>query len=263
MIDTVVKWLHSRRSVAAPSTEAPNVQNRRRLSFRYLRGSGLEIGGLNVALPVAEKVRVTYVDRMPTEELLRQYPSLAGVTLAPVDVVDDGERLSKFADESQDFVIASHFLEHAQDPIGTLAAHLRVLKAGGVAFVVVPNREATFDRDRPATTWDHLRRDHLEGPEASYEDHLREYSQLVDKCEGAALEERVAYYRRIKFSIHFHVWNAAEFRDFLERVHAEFGLAFAIESYSDRHGEMIAVLRKRRNVRSGCRSQETVNNKVP
>src|SRR5262245_8726416 len=188
MIGKVVKWLHSRRSMSVSPTEAPNMQNRRRYSFRCLRGSGLEIGGLNVALPVADGVRVTYVDRMPTEELLRQYPGLATETLVPVHVVDDGERLPKFADESQDFVIASHFLEHAQDPIGTLAAHLRVLKVGGVAFVVVPNREATFDRDRPATPWDHVCRDHVEGPEASYDHHLREYSQLVDKCEGAALE---------------------------------------------------------------------------
>jgi predicted SAM-dependent methyltransferase len=251
MISAVVKWLHSRRSISGAPTEAPNMQNRRRLSFRCLRGSGLEIGGLNLALPVAEGVRVTYVDRMPTEALRRQYPELAVEILVPVDVVDDGERLPKFADETQDFVIASHFLEHTQDPIGTLAAHLRVLKVDGIAFVVVPNREATFDSGRPATTWDHVRRDHVDGPEASYDYHLREYSQLVDKCEGAALEERVAYYRRIKYSIHFHVWNSAEFRDFLVRAQAEFGLPFEIESFSDRHSEMIAVLRKRRK---SCRA---------
>jgi predicted SAM-dependent methyltransferase len=245
MIGTVVKWLHSRRSMSGAPTEAPNMQYRRRLSSRYVRGSGLEIGGLNLSLPVAEGVRVTYVDRLQTEALLRQYPELAAELLVPVDVVDDGERLRKFADETQDFVIASHFLEHTQDPIGTLAAHLRVLKADGIAFLVVPNREATFDSGRPATTWDHVRRDHVEGPEASYDDHLREYSQLVDKCEGAALEERVAYYRRINYSIHFHVWNAAEFRDFLEGAQAEFGLPFEFESFSDRHCETIAILRKR------------------
>ncbi len=77
------------------------MQYRRRLSFRYLRGSGLEIGGLNLSLPVAEGVRVTYVDRLQTEALLRQYPELAAEILVPVDVVDDGERLPKFADETK------------------------------------------------------------------------------------------------------------------------------------------------------------------
>jgi hypothetical protein len=128
-----------------------------------------------------------------------------------------------------------------QFPLGVDVERIESRLPDGIAFVVVPNREATFDSGRPATTWDHVRRDHVEGPEASYDDHLREYSQLVDKCEGAALVERVAYYRRINYSIHFHVWNAAEFRDFLERVHAEFGLPFEIESFSDRHSEMIAV----------------------
>ena len=35
----------------------------------------------------------------------------------PVGCIDDGERLGKIADASQDFVIANHFLEHCQDPI--------------------------------------------------------------------------------------------------------------------------------------------------
>jgi predicted SAM-dependent methyltransferase len=245
VIRKIIAWLRSRTNGASSRQEPPHVEHRRRVSFEYVRGGGLEVGGLNCAMPVAKGVKVTFVDRMPQHELLRQYPELAGTPLVPVDVVDDGERLSTFADASQDFVITGHFLEHTQDPIGTLKAHLRVVKSGGIVLVVVPNRECTFDRDRPATTWEHFRRDHIDGPQNSYEDHLREYVQLVDKLAGAALEERIEYYRRINYSIHFHVWNVDEFRTFLERARAEFALPFQIEQFSAQHGEMIAVLRKR------------------
>ena len=63
---------------------------------------------------------VRYVDRMWTDELRREYPELANWDLTQVDVVDDGEKLATIADESQDFIVANHFLEHTEDPVGTI-----------------------------------------------------------------------------------------------------------------------------------------------
>jgi hypothetical protein len=63
---------------------------------------------------------VRYVDRKDVGELRREYPELADEELVDVDVVDDGETLGTVADSSQDFVVASHVLEHAQDARGTL-----------------------------------------------------------------------------------------------------------------------------------------------
>src|SRR5262245_59573174 len=100
--------------------ELPHLRRRRMMAALYLSGDGLEIGALNAPLVVPPGARVTYVDRMPIEELRRQYPELIDQELTPVDVVDDGERLLQFAPGSQNFIIANHFLEHTQDPIGTL-----------------------------------------------------------------------------------------------------------------------------------------------
>src|SRR5262249_6702520 len=107
--------------------QLPYARHRRETAARCLRGPGLEVRALHAPLETPPGCRVTYVDRLPGAELREQYPELGGQELVPVDVVDDGERLEKFAAGSQDFVIANHFLEHAQDPIGTLKAHLRVL----------------------------------------------------------------------------------------------------------------------------------------
>jgi predicted SAM-dependent methyltransferase len=224
----------------------PFLIRRKHLADKYLHGHGIEVGALNGALSLPKGTRVTYVDRMPMEELLKQYPNLAGQPLAPVHVVDDGERLPRFARAGQDFVIANHFLEHTQDPIGTLGAHLRVLKPGGILFLAVPNRHFTFDRDRPPTPWEHFVRDHVEGPEGSYEAHVREFAELVDRCQGEALTRRIGEIRSTNYSIHYHVWNDTEFRTFLERARGEFRLPFTIEFFerSEPGFEIISILRK-------------------
>jgi SAM-dependent methyltransferase len=55
------------------------------------------------------------------------------------------------ADESQDFVISSHVIEHFFDPIKALLEWVRVVRPGGYIFVIAPHKERTFDKDRPRT----------------------------------------------------------------------------------------------------------------
>ena len=98
------------------------------LADTFLAGEGIEIGGLHIPLRVPRSVRLRYVDRMPAAELRRQYPELANEKLVPIHIIDDGERLATFEDDSQDFIIANHFIEHTQDPIGTIKRFLQVLR---------------------------------------------------------------------------------------------------------------------------------------
>src|SRR5438874_13396292 len=66
------------------------------LSFRYLRGDGIEIGALYNPMRVPPGARVRYVDHAGLEELRQIYPEHDWVQ--PPDVVDEGERLEKVAD---------------------------------------------------------------------------------------------------------------------------------------------------------------------
>src|SRR5262245_50309382 len=92
--------------------------DRETIANLYLSGEGIEIGALHNPLPLPPSARVRYVDRMDLAELRKQYPELGSKKLVPVDIVDEGERLGRVPDASQQFVIANHFLEHCQDPIG-------------------------------------------------------------------------------------------------------------------------------------------------
>lgn len=180
---------------------------REELAANYLRGEGIEIGALDLPLRLPRGTRVRYVDRFPVNELLAHYPDLAGTPLVRVDVIDDGERLLQFQPRSLDFIVANHFLEHAQNPLGTLARFLDVLRIGGVLFMCIPDKTGTFDRDRPVTTFQHLLSDMHDGGAASYADHVREFVRLVQRVPEPDVEAQVENITRSGYSIHYHVWT--------------------------------------------------------
>lgn len=214
---------------------------RRRLSDAYLRGEGIEIGALHRPLDTPRAATVRYVDRHDVAGLRAQYPELAGFALVSVDIVDDGEALNTLCDNSMDFVIANHFIEHTQNPLATLGNHLRVLRPGGVLYLAVPDKRHTFDVDRPLTPLDHIVRDFAEGPECSRDDHFREWARLVDHAPD--VDEHAARLLAMDLSIHFHVWTPETFRELLEHASDVRGLPFEIEELQSNHHEFIAVLR--------------------
>lgn len=98
-----------------------NYQQRER--FRnYLHGEGIEIGALHQPLDVSGLpiTRIRYVDRYDVPRLREHYPELGLHTIIPVDIVDDGQVLSKIEDESLDFIIANSMIEHSDNPLGAI-----------------------------------------------------------------------------------------------------------------------------------------------
>jgi len=212
------------------------------LARSYLRGRGLEIGGLHNPLRVPRSARVTYVDRLGVAQLRQHYPELADQPLVPVQVQDDGERLGRFADRSQDFIIANHFLEHCQDPIGTMDHFFRVLRPGGTLYLAVPDKRFTFDRDRPVTPLEHLIRDHEEGPQWSRRQHFEEWTRLVNKvADPAAAEAEIDRLMAMDYSIHYHVWTQVEFLQFLGWMQRR--QQFDMELFLRNGEELIVILR--------------------
>lgn len=196
----------------------PRARVRRRLADQYLHGEGIEIGALHNPLPTSAKVK--YVDRLSRADLRRHYPELAAFPVVDPDIVDDGERLTKVPDGSQDFIIANHFIEHCEDPIGTLKTFAAKLRPGGTIYMAVPNKRHTFDCARPSTTFEHLLEDHADGGAAARRVHYVEFAKFAatsrvlpqDQAEALADKQMAEHY-----SIHFHVWTFDEFGAFLER----------------------------------------------
>ncbi len=218
-------------------------RTRKRLASR-LQGEGVEIGALHRPLPTPSGARVRYVDRLDEAGLRSHYPELADKPLVAVHVVADGELLDTLPDASQDFLIANHFLEHTEDPIGTLENHVRVVKPGGVLYFAVPVKDATFDARRERTPFAHLERDHQEGPRWSRAEHYDEWARLVDGLSGEQADARARDLEARGYSIHFHVWDPPGFGELLERLVAR-GMPIQVETLVRNQSELIALLRRR------------------
>ncbi len=219
-------------------------QVRRDIAFQYLSGEGIEVGALNAPLEVPAGVKVNYVDRMSVSDLRKQYPELAAVNLVEADIIDNGETLLSIADNSRDFVIANHMIEHCQNPIGALVNFLRVVKPGGLVYMGVPDKRYIFDVDRPLTSIDHLIQDYKEGPEWSKLGHYDEYVRLVEKFPEEQVAERMQHLLDIDYSIHFHVWTAQTFPELLAYCQKNLSHGFEIEHLHENCGELIVILRK-------------------
>jgi SAM-dependent methyltransferase len=216
------------------------------IARRYLEGNGIEIGAFTWPLRVPPGVVVRYVDQLDREALLRAYGSrIAGMGLDPAsvpntDVVDEAERLSKFPNESVDFVIANHVLEHIEDPITALHSFLRVVRPGGVLLVVLPDPRHTFDALRPRTTVEHVLIDHQEGPSVSRRGHYEEWARFNERLPEDLILARVSEFEREDARHHFHVW---ELRDFLKLL-LSLDLPAELELAQANNEEFALVLRK-------------------
>jgi SAM-dependent methyltransferase len=83
-------------------------------------------------------------------------------TAGRVDFLADARALP-ITDGTLDYLCSSHVLEHLPDPIAALHEWHRVLRPGGLLYLVVPDKRFTFDEPRAVTTVEHLLRDFQEG----------------------------------------------------------------------------------------------------
>ena len=190
----------------------------RTLLARYLVGSGIELGPghhpFELPLP---GVHVTYVDRWHGQESQGLFPQVHGAFKEP-DVVADfnTDRLSAIDDGSQDFVVASHLLEHLAEPIGFLAEIHRVLRLGGVTLILLPDRHRTKDLKRTPTALSHLVSEFETGTTEVSDAHLIDFLEDRGIELGATQnEQQETLDRHRKRSIHVHCWDAKEFLELI------------------------------------------------
>jgi len=122
------------------------------ISKRFIAGEGIEIGALHSPLALFNDAKVRYIDRLGTEELKMHYPELQEARLVEPDIIDNGEMLFKINNDTLDFIVANHMLEHCENPLGAVRSHIDKLKIGGVCFYSVPDKRYSFDIQREKKT---------------------------------------------------------------------------------------------------------------
>jgi|GEM_PF-884213 len=150
---TEKKQMESEQKLTMPFPESA-------LAHKYCVGKGLEIGG-SIFNPFGlNTLNVDITDSMDTvfkQEEIRQ----CGRALK-VDIVASGDDIP-LPDESQDFIVSSHVIEHFTNPIKALIEWDRLIKPGGIIFMIVPHKERTFDKERENTPLKHIIQDFKNG----------------------------------------------------------------------------------------------------
>jgi hypothetical protein len=95
-------------------------------------------------------------------------------------IVAEAANPSCVQDESYDFVLASHVLEHLANPLRALMEWKRILRLGGVVLVIVPHKAGTFDHRRSFSTFSHVEEDYRKNVTEADLTHLPEILELHD-----------------------------------------------------------------------------------
>ena len=242
----VKTWNWFGRGNALPITpRVSDIASREFIANAFISGDGIEIGALHQPLRLPPGTTVKYVDKFPVDVLRKHYPELDSLPLVHVDIIDDGEVLSKIGDSTQDFVIANHFLEHCRDPIGAIGNMLRTLRNGGVLYMAIPDKRFTFDAPRPVTPLQHLLKDHQDRGENSKRQAFEEWVRALQKTDHPAeIAAETARLMDIDYSIHYHAWTQAEILELISTLKKDTSYGFELELFVKVGIEVVVVVRK-------------------
>jgi SAM-dependent methyltransferase len=149
---------------------------------------GLEIGGPSAAFqrwlkPIPIYHRVESLDNCDLSRVTTWTTHEDAYRFSPhkpsgKNIFVDASDLSCIADQSYDFVLSSHNLEHFANPVKALHEWKRVTRPGGGLILVLPNHLRTFDHRRSPTTVDHMFEDFRRG---TAEDDLFHLPEIMEK----------------------------------------------------------------------------------
>jgi SAM-dependent methyltransferase len=137
---------------------------------------GVEIGGLSSmftaggTLPIYPALgSLDNWNPYATHSILRQCPGS--------DVKIDGLELGSVPDNSVQFILSCHSLEHIANPLKALKEWKRILVPEGYLLLVLPHGDATFDHRRKKTPFEHLLHDYEVNTGEDDQTHMHEFEQ--------------------------------------------------------------------------------------
>ncbi|MBL7661431.1 methyltransferase domain-containing protein [bacterium] len=171
-----------------------------------LSGCGLEIGPLHRPMPTHAGMQMDYIDRLTVKEMREHYAELRDFDLVEPTIIGDAETLQPVENAKYDFLIAAHVIEHMRNPIQALQHWHRVVKPGGLIYLVVPDKRMNFDAKRVRTTLEHLILDY-QAPSLERDfEHYVDYANFVEDLSREKAIAKAHDLVKIDYSIHYHVF---------------------------------------------------------
>ncbi len=205
-----------------------------------LKGKGLEFGAYDRPLFGVKELNVEFADYYSTEELqgFAKRDNANAQSIVPVSHVIRHSEFAKDFPNDFDFVIGSHVIEHVPDTVRWLQNIEKILRPGGCAYFIVPDKRYTFDIIRPLTTLGRILENYIEARDvpsfSAAFDTVYLFRNVVSSKiwhgEFEALEPRFDpkkafeiardYYERKDASVHTHVFTHSSFLRLVEELRA-------------------------------------------
>jgi len=203
----------------APAPSLPPGKTHEAIAPGLLASPGVEIGAFKTPIPGITPIQVDLLAEFAREPTLAEYMGSA------IDL--------PFEDSSLNYVASSHVIEHVANPLAAFQEWYRVLRHGGVIYMVVPDRRLTFDRGRPLTTVEHLIDDYRKNTTPCDGTHIEDlvfnadWSELFPETPEADVphhqQDLCAVYKRAvaageELNIHFHTYQPATMVALIDRA---------------------------------------------
>lgn len=133
--------------------------------------------------------------------------------------ITEATNLQRIPDNSYDFVLSSHNLEHVANPIKALTEWSRVLKEGGKLVLILPDKNYTFDHGRNYTTFEHVLSDYYNNTDEHDTTHFEEILQTHDEAKAGMKYEETKEILENNFvnrRAHHHVFSLELMKQIIE-----------------------------------------------
>ena len=148
-----------------------------------------------------------------------------------------------YPDATFSFLLSEHTLEHCANPLKVLREWIRVIKPGGILFLFLPNKDLTFDRQRPRTPLEHVIEDEIKNVSDDDRTHFGEWKSLVIDPGFAPHYQNLSEDEwSEQAAIHHHVWIAKDVVDMLK--HLGMRVLMSDDFVPDRNDSFVVVARR-------------------
>ena len=153
-----------------------------------------------------------------------------------LNFIREATDLHGLPDNSYDFILSSHSLEHTANPVGALKEWMRVANPGGSFIIILPHYRHTFDHRRKPTPVSHMVADYEQRTEETDQTHVQEVLELHDlfRDPQAGTPEQFRSRSLNNFKnrcIHHHVFDEVNSRELLQTVGLEVEITEFVRPY--------------------------------
>lgn len=192
--------------------------------LKYCNGKGLEIGpGLDPFIINSKNRKLDFIDKFIKKKNLK--------------IIGENASIINQKENTYNFLISAHCLEHCHDTIFTLKEWKRVLIKGGKLILILPHMLRTFDVGRKLSTLEHHIDDYnkkIDIYDSTHDGEFYEFSlknikhQWTDNYKEKTFAQINFHKIKDQGLFHYHVWNSTEMIRVLQYLNLKILLSFDI-----------------------------------